>query len=194
MKKEKFSIALISGSTRKNNSGSRVAKFILNQIKKRGHNVVSIDPLEYKLPLLDKMYKEYSKEKPKVLDRLAKHILKADAYIIISAEYNHLPPPALINLLDYFLEEYHFKPSAIVTYSTGPFGGVRSAVHLRDYLAELGMPAIPSSFQVSSVLKSLDENGNPIDKNYIRRIEKFLSELDWFTQAFKEQRKKGTPY
>jgi probable addiction module antidote protein len=35
--------------------------------------------------------------------------------VIVSAEYNHSVPPALSNLLDHFLEEYFFKPSAIVS-------------------------------------------------------------------------------
>jgi NAD(P)H-dependent FMN reductase len=53
------------------------------------------------------------------------------------------------NTLDYFLEEYFFKPSAIVSYSTGGFGGVNAAQHLRLIFAELGAPSISSSFAIS---------------------------------------------
>ena len=48
--------------------------------------------------------------------------------------------PALANTLDYFLEEWSWRPSAIACYSAGAFGGVRAAMHLRALLAELGMP------------------------------------------------------
>jgi NAD(P)H-dependent FMN reductase len=52
------------------------------------------------------------------------------------------------NTLDYFLEEYYFKPSAIVSYSPEMFGGINSAQHLRLIFAELGAPSISSSFTI----------------------------------------------
>ena len=48
---------------------------------------------------------------------------RADAFVIVTAEYNHSIPPALSNTLDHFLEEYFWRPSAIVCYSAGAFGG-----------------------------------------------------------------------
>src|SRR5437870_10174657 len=91
------------------------------------------------------MYKEYPPgTAPGDLERLATIIKAADAYVVVSAEYNHSVPPALSNLLDHFLEEYFFKPSAIVCYSAGGYGGVRAAMQLRAMLAEMGMSSIPS--------------------------------------------------
>ena len=79
-----------------------------------------VDPLVVQLPLLDCMYKEYEKGKaPAVLEELAVLYRAADAFVVVSAEYNHSIPPALSNLLDHFLEEYFFRPSAIVCYSAG---------------------------------------------------------------------------
>ena len=43
----------------------------------------------------------------------------ADAFVVVSGEYNHSISPALSNLLDHFLEEYFWRPSAIVCYSAG---------------------------------------------------------------------------
>ena len=82
-----------------------------------------------------------------MLERLAGLIKAADAFIIVSGEYNHSIPPALSNLLDHFLEEYFWRPSAIVCYSAGAFGGVRAAMQLRAMLCELGTPSIPQCFQ-----------------------------------------------
>src|SRR3954470_5506994 len=91
------------------------------------------------------MYKEYEPgHAPEALERLAGIIRPADGYLIVSGEYNHSIPPALSNLLDHFLEEYFFKPSAIVCYPVGSFGGVRAAMQLRAMLGELGMPSVPS--------------------------------------------------
>jgi NAD(P)H-dependent FMN reductase len=98
------------------------------------------------------------------------------------------------NTLDYFLEEYYFKPSAIVSYSTGGFGGVNAAQHLRLIFAELGAPSISSSFPISRVQDVFDEHGKLIDERYDKRVIRFLDEFEWYIEAFKNQRAKGTPY
>ena len=118
-------IVVFYGSVRSDRQGIKAARFMVKKCQERGHEVALIDPLEYRLPLLDKMYKEYDPaQAPEVLQRMAKLIIPADAYIVVSGEYNHTVPPALANLMDHFLEEYFWKPSAIVCYSAGAFGGV----------------------------------------------------------------------
>ena len=187
-------IVVIFGSVREGRQGIKAARFIIDVLKKRKHDVTLVDPIEYKLPLLDKMYKEYEKGKaPEVLEKLAKIFREADAFVIVTAEYNHTPPPALVNLLDHFMEEYFFRPSAIVSYSGGGFGGVRAASHLRDMLGELGMSAIPSSFPISKV-QEFSDNGKPSEEGYNEHVKKFLDELEWYAKALKEARKKGVPY
>jgi NAD(P)H-dependent FMN reductase len=122
------------------------------------------------------------------LERLAQRVRAADAYVIVSGEYNHSIPPALANLLDHFLEEYFNKPSAIVCYSAGAFGGVRAAMALRTMLAELGMSSIPSMFPVPKVQDAFTEDGSPLDPAYDSRIGKFLDELEWYARALKQAR------
>ena len=77
--------------------------------------------------------------------------------MIVSGEYNHSIPPALTNLLDHFLEECFWRPSAIACYSAGAFGGVRAAMQLRATLAELGMPSIPSIHPMPKVQDQFDD-------------------------------------
>ena len=189
-----FNIAVVFGSVREHRKGFRVARFITNECEKRNHNATLVDPMAYDLPLLNKMYKEYDDGKaPEPIEELADIMRNADGYIIVSAEYNHSIPPALSNLLDHFLEEYYFKPSAIVCYSAGHFGGVRAAMQLRSMLAEMGMSSIPSIMPVPKVSDSFDENGNPNDEQYFKRADRFLSEFEWYLSALKSQREQGTP-
>jgi len=144
---------------------------------------------KYSLPFLDKMYKEYEEgQAPEMIEKVAQIIKKADAFAVVTGEYNHGIPPVLKNMLDHYQAEYHYKPAGIVCYSAGSFGGVRAAVHLRAVLGELGMASIPSLFPVSAVQDSFDEEGNAIDKNYERRIKKFIDELEWYTEALKVKR------
>eukprot|EP00812_Abedinium_dasypus_P009363 NODE_3057_length_836_cov_335.768246.p1 GENE.NODE_3057_length_836_cov_335.768246~~NODE_3057_length_836_cov_335.768246.p1 ORF type:complete len:167 (-),score=22.42 NODE_3057_length_836_cov_335.768246:319-798(-) len=66
--------------------------------------------------------------KPK-WDELAQGIKESDAIVVVTAEYNHSLPPALTSLMGHFGgSNYRLKPSCIVTYSPGPWGGMRAAM------------------------------------------------------------------
>ena len=186
-------IVVIVGSVRSERQGIKVANWIVKKLEERGHQVDLVDPAKLQLPLLDKMYKEM-KNPSENLQKLYTIIKEADGYIPVTPEYNHSISAAMKNTLDYFLEEYFFKPSAIVSYSVGPFGGILAGNHLRQVLAEMGAPAIPSQLPISRVQEVFGENGDLIDKNYERRSERFFDEFEWYVTAFAEQRKKGTPY
>ena len=188
-----MNIAIILGSVRRDRNGSKVGVWIRKKLEERDHNVTLVDPVELDLPILDRMYKEMENPEPK-FQKLHDVIKSADGYLPITPEYNHTTSGAMKNTLDYCLEEYFFKPSAIVSYSMGPFGGVNAAQHLRQIFAELGSPSISSSFQISKVHEAFDDSGNPIAKEYDRRVKRFLDEFDWYLEAFKNQRAKGTPY
>src|SRR5215471_5861058 len=157
-----LNFVVLIGSVRCDRQGIKAARFVERSLRDRGHEVTVVDPVDLQLPLLDRMYKEYEKGKaPAVLERLAGLYRGADAFIVVSGEYNHSIPPALSNLLDYFLEEYFFRPSAIVCYSAGSFGGVRAAMQLRAMLCELGMPSISSLFPIPKIQSALDADGQP---------------------------------
>jgi NAD(P)H-dependent FMN reductase len=188
-------LLVIYGSVRRTRQGIKAARFILEACRGRGHQATLVDPLEEQLPLLDRMYKEYEPgQAPEALERLAARIKAADAFIIVSGEYNHSIPPALSNLLDHFLEEYFWRPSAIVCYSAGAFGGVRAAVQLRAMLCELGTPSIPSLLPVPNVQDAFDDDGHPRDEAFPRRAARFLGELEWYANALKAARQAGVPY
>jgi NAD(P)H-dependent FMN reductase len=186
-------IALIVGSVRENRQGIKVARWMKGKLNSRNHTVYFIDPLELNLPLLNKMYKEMPNPTAQLLD-LRNKINDAEGYMPVTPEYNHSTSAAMKNTLDYFLEEYYFKPSAIVSYSPGFFGGINAAQQLRLVFAELGAPSIPSSFAISRVNEVFDENGKLVDERYNNRVVRFLDEFEWYIEALKNQRKNGTPY
>ncbi len=183
------------GSVRTERQGIKFARFLTTQLAARGHDATLVDPLDYRLPLLDKMYKEYpAGAAPEPLEKLAGLIRAADGFLIVSGEYNHSIPPALTNLLDHFLEEWFWRPSAIACYSAGAFGGVRAAMQLRATLAELGMSSIPSIYPMPKVQDQFEEDGAPRDPAHIRRVDRFLRELEWYANALKQARGNGVPY
>jgi len=189
------SFAVLLGSMRRDRMGPRAAKLITRELERRGHVVHLVDPLELQLPVLDRMYKEHAPgEAPDNLERLAALYRSVDGFLVVSGEYNHGIPPALKNLLDHFLEEYFWRPSGIVCYSAGGFGGVRAAMQLRMTLAELGMPSISSLLPIPRIGDTLSEEGAaqlPITELSMNR---FLDEFLWHANALAEARSGGTPY
>jgi NAD(P)H-dependent FMN reductase len=190
-----LSIPVILGSVRRDRVGIRAARLIVDSLAARGHRPELVDPVVEQLPLLDRMYKEYPKgQAPAGLKRLAELYRRADGFMIVSAEYNNGIPPALKNLLDHFLEEYFWRPSAIVCYSPGQFGGVRAAMQLRMTLAELGMSSIPSIFPIPRITQALDQDGRPLESWVESRLDRFLNEFCWYARAMQRERADGTPY
>ena len=181
--------AVLYGSARRERAGIRVARFVVRKLKERKHQVTLVDSEAYPLPMLDLMYKEYEAgEAPEAMEKVAGILREADGFVVVSGEYNHSIPAALKNLLDTFQSEYLWKPSGLVTYSAGPFGGVRGLVNLRGIMAELGASAIPSAFPVSKVSKAFDEEGNAVEKAYDERVVEFLDEYEWYAKALKAAR------
>ena len=189
-----LSIAVIYGSVRTDRVGIRAALFLQRAIEARGHTVTLVDQVVYQLPLLDRMYKEFSGDAPAAMEQLAALYRTADAFVIVGGEYNNGIPPALKNLLDHFLEEYFWRPSAIACYSTGQFGGVRGAMQLRMVLGELGMPSIPSILPFPRVASLVTEDGSVSDDRFNASTKRFLDEMEWYARALKAERAKGVPY
>jgi NAD(P)H-dependent FMN reductase len=194
-------VAVLLGSVRSDRMGDRAAKWVIAELKKRGHEAVLVDAAELKLPVLDKMWKEIKKDPPakyaKLQEKLApvaKLYERADGFCIVSAEYNHSIPPGLTNLIDHFLEEYYFRPSAIVCYSAGQYGGVRAAMQLRALLPEVGMPTIPSLQPIPSIGSSLSGDGVALTQELAEKSGKFFDEFDWYMRAMKAERAKGVAH
>lgn len=190
-----LTISIIYGSVRTDRQGIKVARFLEQKLLERGIKVHFIDPLEYQLPLLDKMYKEFSLgETPEPMEKLSNLLTESDGFLVVTGEYNHSIPAALKNLLDHFQGEYYFKPSAIASYSVGSFGGVRAAEHLRAILGELGMPAISSMLPFPSIGDLFSANKTQADERIERSTARFIDEFIWYIEAFKNQRLKGVPH
>jgi len=189
------SIAVLLGSVRRDRMGPRAAQLVIRELERRGHSTHLVDPCELQLPLLDRMYKEHpAGEAPEQLERLATLYRSVDGFLVVSGEYNHSIPPALSNLLDHFLEEYFWRPSGIVCYSAGHFGGVRAAMQLRMTLAELGMPSIPSLLPIPRIGHALEADGTAVEPRIERSMGRFLDEFLWYANALAQARANGTPY
>jgi NAD(P)H-dependent FMN reductase len=180
------------GSAREGRFGLRVAKFIKKQLETANHSVEIFDPLEMKFPLLERSLSMYGPERtgaPAWLVAADNKVREADSIVIVSAEYNHSIPPALSNMLDHFpLSSFGFKPSAIVCYSVGPFGGMRAAMQLRCMLGELGCISVGYICGIPVVQTALGEDGSPLNEHVLPSAKKLVDQLTWHAQAMKVHR------
>lgn len=184
-----LALTILYGSYRIDRMGIRAVKYIEEQFKDRGHTITFIDAKEYNLPMLDRMYKEYpAGTAPEKMKAIAEILSSSDGYIIVTGEYNHGVQPGLKNLMDHFLEEYFYKPSAIVSYSLGIYGGTRAAIQWRSILGEMGTPSIPSMLGLSKIPEILNEEGKRIDGKASKSTKSFIEELEWYALALKNAR------
>lgn len=182
--------------------GQRVSSACIECLTSRydGHEVELIDALDYPLGTVFKPHFSYPKSKvPSELDELAKKIESSDGFIMISPEYNHSMSPALANLLNHFGSSlFSYKPSAIVTYSAGQWGGMRAAVGMRTYLSELGclpvsamihVPKAQEIFAADGSMQAGEEQGAWFD--YFSRS---FNQLIWWAQAASEHKAEVDPH
>lgn len=190
--------------------GPRVSQFVVRGLERRGHQVTVIDPRQQQLdfPLfLDKPEFAYARSRvPENLAQTRKVLEKAHAYVAITPEYNHAPSPALCNILNHFGSSvFSYKPSAIVSYSAGQWGGTRAAIALRPILSELGCLPVSAMVHVPKAQQVLDENGIAIETNEQQQqkqqqqhwdgyLDRCLAQLEWWGEACRNHRAAVDPF
>jgi len=176
--------------------GLRVAKACMTHFRRfhEEHSVELIDPLDFDIGSIFKPHFAYARSKtPSELQALAEKIDEADGYIVVSPEYNHSMSPALAHLLNHFGSSlFSYKPSAIVTYSAGQWGGARAAVGMRTFLSELGCLPVSAMIQVPKAHEVFQEDGAVLDgideKGWSEYLGRAFSQLEWWASGAKAQR------
>jgi NAD(P)H-dependent FMN reductase len=190
-------ILVFYGSYRSDRMGIRLAQFVVERLRRRGEDVELIDAKAIDLPMLDKMYKEYPNGKaPEALERLAGKIRNADGFVFVTGEYNWGVQPGLKNLTDHFLEEWFWRPAAIVSYSAGRLSGARAATAWHGTLSEMGMVVVSSTISVGPIAATLSAEAEPIGesgKTLEVAFPRFADDLSWWVEAAKAQRQRKAP-
>lgn len=179
--------------------GLRVAKACVSYYKEEP-SAELIDPLDFDIEPIFKPYFSYSRTKaPSCLQSLAKKIKAADGYVMVSPEYNHFMSPALSHLLNHFGSSiFSYKPSAIVTYSAGQWGGARAAVGMRTFLSELGCLPVSAMIHIPKAHEVLADDGSFLENvdseewaNYFGRT---FTQLKWWASAARNHKHESDPH
>jgi chromate reductase len=177
----KSKVILFMGSTRSSEKMGpfpgrvcdRVTLFIKNKLESTGLiETIIVDPRDplYHFDHLSLPFhwaKMLKKPISPNLQRLYDVVNSASGYVFITPEYNFTVAPALVNLIDHlpptpYGGKMALKPSLLVSYSMGKFGGTRALVSMRSLVSEIGTVTCSNTFSVAEAHLSLSENGEEI--------------------------------
>lgn len=174
-------IEIISGSPRPNSVTHRVSIHLQNLLQSNsGHEVGVINLKDWNLPPLQSVFVSVE-HTPDEFKPLAERMFGADAFILVSPEYNGSYSPAMKNLLDHFPKQHH-KPFGIVTASTGPLGGIRASQQMQLLINALFGVVSPYMLIVGNVDKKFDNDGNLIDPAFQNYVHNFITEYLWLAE------------
>jgi NAD(P)H-dependent FMN reductase len=142
-------IAIILGSTRPGRVGEAVAKWVYEIAQKRGDAEYEfIDIKDCNLPILDEeIPPSQGQYKQPHTKAWAAKIDTFDAFVFVTAEYNHGIPGALKNAIDFIYKEWNNKAAGFVSY--GSAGGARAVEQLRLVMAELQIADVRAQVMLS---------------------------------------------
>jgi NAD(P)H-dependent FMN reductase len=187
-------VKIILGSTRPGRFGDKPAAWIVELAKRQGaFEVELLDLWDWKLPFYNEDHSLSMKPgvyADPVGAKWAAKIAEADAYIVISPEYNHGPSAVVKNALDYAYTEWNHKPIAFISY--GSVGGARAVEQLRGVAVELQMAPIRGAVHIMAPWMLTDEKGTlkpgALDP-YADAATGMLSQLAWWAEALAKARK-----
>jgi NAD(P)H-dependent FMN reductase len=181
-----MNIEIISGSPRAASVTHRISLFLQQELQRRTHHEVGVlDVREYDLPLLNSVFSSVQNT-PDAFKPLAERIFAADAFILVSPEYNGSYTPAMKNLLDHFPKQAR-KPFGIVTGSTGSMGGMRATQQMQLLVGALFGILSPYMLVVPFMDKKFDADGNLIDPAFQKQVDTFLNEYLWLAESLQPE-------
>jgi NAD(P)H-dependent FMN reductase len=188
----KYKLKIIIGSTRPSRKGPLVANWFTEIAKQHSEfDVEVLDLKEINLPLFDEpehpRMQKYVGEHTK---RWSKLINEADAYIIVTPEYNFGYPATLKNALDYLATEWQDKPMGFVSYG-GISAGTRAVQELKSPVTTLGMMPLPEAVNIPLFTQFINEDGVFVgNEPLVKSAHSMLKKLKYWTEALKEMREK----
>ncbi|WP_371499907.1 NAD(P)H-dependent oxidoreductase [Kitasatospora sp. NBC_00374] len=183
----RLKVAVVVGSTRGGRFGPVVAGWLLGRIGLRGDmDVDLVDLAATPLPTVLPAYGEPpAEEDVELLAAVTPRLAAADAFVIVTPEYNHSFPAPLKNALDWHHHQWHAKPVAFVSYG-GISGGLRAVEQLRVVLAELHAVTIRNTVSFHNYGDKFDADGRAVDPGSEVAATAMLDQLAWWATALRE--------
>ena len=176
-------VAVIVGSTREGRFGATVAQWFAGQARQRADMLVDVvDLAELDLPSV------LANQPSPAVEAYAERIEQADAFVVVTPEYNHSFPAGLKQAIDLLRTPWMRKPVAFVSYG-GLAGGLRAVEQLRTVFAELHAMTIRETVSFHRFPELFDDRGELIDPTGPAAAAKvMLDDLVWWATALRTAR------
>lgn len=178
---------VIIGSTREGRFGPTVAQWFVEQA--RGRDDLDVEVLD----LADADLPERMGGDAPQLAGVTPRLAAADAFVVVTPEYNHSYPASLKTLIDWHNREWHAKPVGFVSYG-GMSGGLRAVEHLRGVFAELHATTLRDAVSFHGAWDRFDADERPVDPAGCNAAAKvLLDQVGWWGHALRDARR-ARPY
>lgn len=179
---EKMTVAVLAGTTRVQRQSIKAAHYVADFARRLPNvEVILVDPVEFNFP--------GDGNDPEGKDpRYTDIVSRADAFFIVTPEYNHSFPGSLKRMLDSELQLYNHKPVAFAGCSNGNWGGVRAVEALLTAIRETGLVSLSWDVYFPHVDTMFNDDGSILEEHrerYERNLGKLFDELLLFARLFK---------
>jgi NAD(P)H-dependent FMN reductase len=176
---ETIHIIVLAGTTREQRQSIAAAKYVAAYGATLPHVTIQlVDPKDF---TFNGDGNDPESKDPRYTDITA----KADAFFIVTPEYNHSFPGSLKRMLDSELANYAHKPVALAGASSGGWGGVRAVEALVGPVRKLGLVVTYNSVYFPKVQEAFDANGQPTNDRTAAGVEAAYKELIWMARTLK---------
>lgn len=184
-------LEVIVASTRPQRKGRAVADWFVPIAERHaGFDVELVDLAEVDLPMFDEpehpRLRKYAHEHTK---RWSATVERADAFIVVTPEYDFGPPGSIVNALQYLVHEWAYKPMGVVSYG-GVSAGTRSTQLLKQYAGALRMVPLVEAVSIPFFTKHLDAKTGEFDPGEVQEkaATAMLDELARWERALRQLR------
>jgi NAD(P)H-dependent FMN reductase len=189
--RELSKLAVIIGSVREGRFGPAAAAWIAGLARAHGGFAVDvIDLAEFDIPVtLPADSPKHAGEaypRPRAMRPLTERIAAADAFIVVTPEYNHSYPAGLKAAIDWHFTQWAAKPVAFVSYG-GSVGGRHAVLHLENVFTELHAVTIRDGLSFPLYWQNWHD-GQPDDPAADNYAKVMLDQLTWWATALRKAR------
>jgi NAD(P)H-dependent FMN reductase len=193
---EKSRLAVVTGSVRSGRFGPQVTFWVVDRVREHGgFEVTVVDAAQAEIPLsLPAVSPKHAGEnypRPEGMHQLTAAPAAAEAFIVVTPEYNHSYPASLKALIDWHFTQWCAKPIALVGYG-GASGGRHAMLHLENVFSELHAVTIRERLFFPNCFGNWAE-GEPLDPDAVGFAKQLLEQLAWWAEALRTARA-AAPY
>ncbi len=183
MPQDPLQVAIIFGSNREGRFGHVVGRWFVRQARQRADMVFDVvDLAAVDLPAA------YPQQASPVIEALRARFDEADAFVVVTPEYNHGYPAGLKQAIDLAFHEWRAKPVAFVSYG-GMSGGLRAVEQLRQVFAELHAVTVRDTVSFHMAHGRFDDHGEPLEPDGCNAaVKTMLDQLAWWGLALRTAR------